>query len=250
MPPSKPKKTVKKKKSAVVPLIIPTDVKLPVICDSNHVGVLQHTIINNDMTSFLRLCDDYNYEGDLAKTDCNNSNLLHIAVKLNNKSFLLHLLNKNYGKNFININGNENRNVGGHTPLTLACSNNSSEFVKILLQYGADPNAKALSPIGETPLMICCRYGYIESAKNLIEYGGSNLIRDLKDNHGNTASFWAYKTNNSFMIKELNLPPAKASTPEEFLKILQNSIKNYVMPTIKKKIKKDKKGKGKGKGKK
>lgn len=46
------------------------------------------------------------------------------------------------------------------------------------------------------------------------------------------------------LVRELGLPPAKASTPDEFLRILQSSIKNFTLPLLKKK---DKKGKGKGK---
>lgn len=91
----------KKKKSSVVPMI-PTDVTLPKVCD-NRIGFLQHTMVANDMTSFMRLCDDYNYEGDLSKTDSNNSTLLHTAVRLKNKNFLMHLLQKKHGRGYIDL---------------------------------------------------------------------------------------------------------------------------------------------------
>ncbi|NUY82337.1 ankyrin repeat domain-containing protein [Flavobacterium sp. MAH-1] len=77
--------------------------------------------------------------------------------------------------------------VGG-TPLCNAISKGEIEFVKKMVEYGADVNEKSN---GMTPLMVAARYNQIEIAKFLLSKGASTKE---KSENGFTALKWAEAT--------------------------------------------------------
>jgi len=133
----------------------------------------------------------------------------------------------------ININAAEYKVVGGYAAVHYACLNNSVPMLSLLLTSGVDPNLKCQSLNGESPLHICCHRGYTDCAKELLKHGAH---ADITDNFGNNASFWAYKSRNEHMVKELQLPQSRAATAEEFVEILRRRVPGYVLPSLKKKV--------------
>ncbi len=104
------------------------------------------------------------------------------------------------------------------TPIMLAAAEGHEEIVSILIQAGADVNAK--NELGRTSLMFSANYGFFEIAEMLLENGAStddvasdrtaiiaasfnghrNLVRlllehgadqNIRDNSGKTALMWA-----------------------------------------------------------
>jgi ankyrin repeat protein len=78
-------------------------------------------------------------------------------------------------------------NEYGVTPLALACINRNTAMVEKLLRARANPNAPQLT--GETALMTCARTGTVDAVKLLLEFGADV---NAKENHkGQTALMWA-----------------------------------------------------------
>ncbi len=75
----------------------------------------------------------------------------------------------------------DDRNAG-RTPLHTASSTGADDFVKLLLEYHADPNATADG--GITPLHIAARHGSAKIAELLLDHGAAV---DQRDMHGLTA---------------------------------------------------------------
>lgn len=61
-----------------------------------------------------------------------------------------------------------NRDIKGKTPLHTACQTGGADCVSLLLDFGADINAKVTT--GATPLHSCCYFGNIEPFKELLKY--------------------------------------------------------------------------------
>lgn len=78
----------------------------------------------------------------------------------------------------------------GATPLCNAISKGELDFVKKMVEYGADVNEKSN---GMTPLMVAARYNQVEIAKYLLSKGAST--KDKSEN-GFTAQKWAEATGN------------------------------------------------------
>lgn len=232
MPPKKKVAGKKKKGVKKAPMIIPLDTKLPVLADTRN-SVLVNSILTADTQSLSRLVAHYDYSSVLSSVDVNGSTPIHTAVQKNDPKVLQMLVD--YQK--INIDALEIYTVGGQSALHHACSNGKPAVVQILLTAGANPNIKANSTIGETPLQICCKLGEIECAKLLIKAGA---LPETKDNFGNNSSFWASKYRQDALIRELNLPPSKSPTADEFLALLIKQNPRFTLPPIK-----AKKGKGK-----
>jgi ankyrin repeat protein len=73
------------------------------------------------------------------------------------------------------------------TPLSEACTNANSAFVRALLKSGANPNTPIAT--GETPLMTCARTGAVDGIKMLVEYGAA--VNAKEPAQGQTALMWA-----------------------------------------------------------
>ena len=241
MPPKKKKTGTKKKKVATKKpvIVIPPDTKLPHLPDPKN-AALMHTVANSNTNCLTRLVAHYNYESTLQTKDGNGSTPLHIAVKKNDEKIVKLLLS--YKR--IDINSLEHTTVGGYSAVHHCCLLGYHELLTHLLNEGADVNLKCDSTNGETALQLCCKLGRLQCAQKLIQAGASI---DARDNFGNNASFWAHKYRQDAMIRELNLPPVKSATADEFVALLLKRNPNFALPTIKVKAKK---GKGDKKGKK
>lgn len=71
-----------------------------------------------------------------------------------------------------------NDEIAGGTPLMWAVRQNNIEFVKRLIELGADPNKD--DEVGRSPLEIACFFGYHGIAEYLLESGAqitSNCYR-------------------------------------------------------------------------
>jgi ankyrin repeat protein len=87
----------------------------------------------------------------------------------------------------------------GDTALHLAAQSRTAvNLVRLLLNSGADPNAK--NNLGGTPLMWAAVYGNDDAARLLLEKGADAAI---KDNQGVTASQWATKNHYDELAKFL-----------------------------------------------
>ena len=73
------------------------------------------------------------------------------------------------------------------TPLSQACTNGNSAFVRLLLKSGANPNTAVAT--GETPLMTCAKSGSVDAVRMLIEYGAAINAKEPTQNQ--TALMWA-----------------------------------------------------------
>jgi uncharacterized protein len=98
---------------------------------------------------------------------------------------------------------NRGREESGETPLHHALANNESDrvsLVKLLLDHGADPNARTKPGIlscnfwrdartrGETPLHRAAAYAPVETIKMLLAAGADRTIRDV---NGDSPLGWA-----------------------------------------------------------
>ncbi len=64
-----------------------------------------------------------------------------------------------------------------NTPLCIAIQKGEIDFVKKLIEYGADVNEKSF---GMTPLMVAARYNKVEIMKLLISNGAISTTKDEK----------------------------------------------------------------------
>ena len=102
------------------------------------------------------------------------------------------------------------------TPLSEACTNANSAFVRLLLKSGANPNTPVAT--GETPLMTCAKSGSVDAVRMLIEYGAAV---NAKEPTGQTPLMWAAAERHPDVVKELIEVHAdlKANTKQGFTAI-------------------------------
>src|SRR3984885_1938295 len=73
------------------------------------------------------------------------------------------------------------------TPLSEACTNGNSPFVRALLKSGANP--KTTIATGVAPLLTCAKTGSVDAVRMLIEYGAAVNAKEPAENQ--TALMWA-----------------------------------------------------------
>jgi ankyrin repeat protein len=83
------------------------------------------------------------------------------------------------------------------TPLSEACINANSAFVRLLLKSGANPNTPIAT--GETPLMTCAKSGSADAVRMLIEYGAAVNAKEPAQNQ--TALMWAASERHPDVVK-------------------------------------------------
>lgn len=84
------------------------------------------------------------------------------------------------------------------TPLCNAISKGELEFVKKIVEYGADVNEKSN---GMTPLMVAARYSQVEIVKFLLSKGANPKTRS---ENGFTALKWAEASGNQEIVALLS----------------------------------------------
>ncbi len=92
-------------------------------------------------------------------------------------------------------------NLYGVTPLWLACTNRSTEMVKLLLKAGASPNAKLST--GETVLVNCARTGAVDAVQALLGGVTEVDVNARENKKGQTALMWAAAGSHSKIVKLL-----------------------------------------------
>ncbi|MGA2878756.1 MAG: ankyrin repeat domain-containing protein [Bryobacteraceae bacterium] len=85
------------------------------------------------------------------------------------------------------------------TPLSEACTNGNSAFVRLLLKSGANPNSAVAT--GEPPLMTCAKSGSVDAVRMLIEYGAAVNAKEPAENQ--TALMWAAAERHPDVVKAL-----------------------------------------------
>lgn len=80
---------------------------------------------------------------------------------------------------------NSERHFKTGTPLCVAIQKGEFDFVKKLVEYGADVNERSN---GMTPLMVAARYNKVDIIKYLLAHGANP---DIKDEKGFTAAKYA-----------------------------------------------------------
>lgn len=218
-----------------------TDMTVPKLPDIK-TSSLQFAVATSDPVSLNRLVQHYDHEDALNKTDINGSTCLHTAVHKGDFIMVKRILE--IGR--VDVNVCERPIVGGYAAIHHACLYGEVEILRaLLLTAKANLNIKSLSNLGETPLHICCKHNQVECAKLLLEF---NANTNIKDAFGHNASFWAVSKGHQSMIALLDLPPPKAASTDEFIKILLEHNKDFKFPSAKAaKGKGDKKGGGKKK---
>jgi ankyrin repeat protein len=108
------------------------------------------------------------------KNICEN-NVLNVAFNKKQYKCAEYIITKFYEEK-IDLNY---ENYDGYTPLYVACAENQTKIVKLLLKYSANPNI--LSLWGESPLHVVCKNGNLDIVKMLVEYGANiNTLYDGK----------------------------------------------------------------------
>ena len=76
------------------------------------------------------------------------------------------------------VNPNERHHLTGDTPLhtAVSCEDPDARIVRLLLEHGADPNARDRN--GRTPLHYAAIYGHYEIVKLLTDFGADPCARD------------------------------------------------------------------------
>ena len=94
--------------------------------------------------------------------------------------------------------GSDSKDRDGRTPLMFAAAGGLSDTVKLLLDNGADVNAR--TEVGGTALIYAAAMGQLECVKLLIEHGADKTIRN---DNGYTANSVARERGHSAIVDYL-----------------------------------------------
>jgi ankyrin repeat protein/serine/threonine protein kinase len=163
---------------------------------------------------FYSLFDKYIQEGDIEKIEflasiINNLNkdllLALFLEKDENDNTLIHKVVKSkvneqkIMKILLEYGANPNlKDVSGQTPLHLAIVDDKIEIVKLLLEYLVDYNLK--DNLGNTPLTLAIKKNRIEIVELLLQYGADV---NLKDDEGRSPLYLAIMDNNIRIVELL-----------------------------------------------
>jgi len=207
------------------------------VLQTPHHQTFMYTVGTSEVRSVARMVQHYNFGDALVSTDANGATALHHAAGKGDMEMVKLLLSYQA----VPLDKKENVSAGGYTALHLATIKGHERVIRMLLDAGANVNEKANSALGETPLHICCKAGLSSCAKVLLGYGAKP---DATDAFGHNASFWAQK-HNPGMIKELSLPLPRTASAEEYLAIMRaRNPAGFTVPTASKKKGGKKGGKG------
>jgi len=236
-------KASSKKESSVA---VPETITLPTISEQIKTNTLLQTVGSGDTKTVTRLVAHYDYGDTLLRPNLSGTTALMVCARHGDIDGTDNLLSMQNATS-TNVDLREIQQIGGFSALHHACANGHEKVVELLLKFGANPDIQALSAIGETPLHICCKKGdegNIRCAKILLSLGAKpNAV----DKFGNTALFWANRSGNTFIQKELSLPN-KVATADSMIALAMKRIPNFTIPSGKSgKKKTSSSGKGKKK---
>ena len=127
--------------------------------------------------------------------DANNLTVLHFAVQMSKPKTLLYLTK------LMSPQGMNIPDIFGRTPLHQAAAKGDIESILILIEYGADINAKSIS--GETPLMKAIAFYQVEATKILLRLGADPKMRN--EVTGKNCLYQAYESGNNDIINYVKL---------------------------------------------
>jgi len=134
--------------------------------------------------------------------------VLHHAVSQGSIPIVLTLLD--YFKYDVNLRSKNNQ-----TPLMIACNYGSIEIIRLLIERGAQVNAK--DDTGFSPLLYSVKQGYLPQAVYLLHHKADPTTRDA---NGCSVVHWAAYKNHVFMLElfkrlgfDLNCTDATGLTP-------------------------------------
>jgi ankyrin repeat protein len=141
-------------------------------------------------------------------------------------------------------------NTGVGTALGLASIYGHSKVVQLLLERGADVNARnsTTKNLGETPLISASRGGHAGIVQMLLDHGADPHLGnprgpiDLDDTRGGTPLAYACRLGHVEVVKlllragadpMLGFDPGSSDTPEIGLTVLHEAIKSRRLPVVK-----------------
>ena len=122
--------------------------------------------------------------------DANNLTVLHFAVQMSKPKTLLYLCK------LMSPQGMNIPDIFGRTPLHQAAAKGDIEIILILIEYGADVNARTIS--GETPLMKAIAFYQVEATKILLRLGADPNMKN--EVNGKNCLYQAYECRNNDII--------------------------------------------------
>ena len=138
-----------------------------------------------------------------------DSTLLIYAINAKSEKLVKKILDRG-------IDVNQQNTSTGNSALMIACMHNNLEFIKILIDAGANLNLRNKSIRSDTALHIACRNNYIDIVKILIKAGVNiNIANEKLDTALIIAAFYGYTSIVELLINagaNLNLADSNGCT--------------------------------------
>ncbi|KAK3712751.1 hypothetical protein QZH41_013203, partial [Actinostola sp. cb2023] len=160
------------------------------LCNADREGsTLLHLAVDSGFVKVVRLCLDY---GAIIRQpkDKDRSTAFHLACEQGSVEIVRLLLQHDPGVARIFL-----LDAHGATPLHNAARNNSHAFMELLLEHGANVNAKDGNNV--TPLMLAASSGAMASVNLLLEQGADPTVNNID---GRTAVFNAVGRGNTMEV--------------------------------------------------
>ena len=162
-------------------------ISLAGVCNASEIA---DAAMQGDEASVSRLLAQQQVDVNEAQVD--GATALHWAVRLDNLAMANSLLTAGAKPTMAN-------RVGA-TPLLLAALNGSADMIELLLEHGANANAR-LTQTGDTVLMLAARTGLPPAVKVLLDHGAQ--VNALENWGQATALMWAVAEGHSEVVSML-----------------------------------------------
>ena len=147
----------------------------------------------HDLSVCVHLLSACARDGNVNRANAAGIQLIVVASRLNDLPLIKQLTRQ---ETFADLNVGDEE---GRTPLIIAASAGNLEVVKVLMQYGANPDVQ--DKMGCTALIAAVRRSDAKVVKELVN-GGCNVF--IKDATGKAAGDYAYADGNNKMIEVLS----------------------------------------------